>query len=116
MNAAKGMTQTEIEMLEQQFKKNNIRHPDVKDFVFRALTNVAPVSRTSMPKAYNDHPDGRVFYSMMSFLIQQHNLLRENVGQNIVDAYRQGLNTKQGRKHFKAAQHQLLQTALTDWP
>ena len=39
----------------------------------------------------------------MSFLVQQHNLLRENVGQNLVDAYKQGLNSKAGRKHFKDA-------------
>lgn len=103
MNAARGMTPTELKMVEEQLKKNNIRHPDVKDFMFRSITNVAPVSRTSMPKAFNDHPDGRVFYSMMSFLVQQHNLLRENVGQNLVNAYKQGLNSKAGRKHFKDA-------------
>lgn len=103
MNAAKGMMPSELKMLEEQLKKNNIRHPDVKDFMFRSITNVAPVSRASMPKAFNDHPNGRVFYSMMSFLVQQHNLLRENVGQNLVDAYKQGLNTKAGRKHFKDA-------------
>lgn len=103
LKAAKGMTPNEIRMLEQQLKNNNIRHPDVKDFVFRQLTDVAPVSRTSMPKAYNDHPDGRVFYSMMSFMVQQHNLLRENVGQNVIEAYKKGLNSKEGRKHFKDA-------------
>jgi hypothetical protein len=103
MNAAKGMMPSELGMLEEQLKKNNIRHPDVKDFMFRSITNVAPVSRASMPKAFNDHPNGRVFYSMMSFLVQQHNLLRENVGQNLVNAYKQGLNTKAGRKHFKDA-------------
>lgn len=103
LKAAKGMTPDEIKMLETQLKNNNIRHPDVKDFVFRQLTDVAPVSRTSMPKAYNDHPDGRVFYSMMSFMVQQHNLLRENVGQNVIEAYKKGLNSKEGRKHFKDA-------------
>jgi hypothetical protein len=103
LKAAKGMTPTEIKMIETQLKNNNIRHPDVKDFVFRQLTDVAPVSRTSMPKAYNDHPDGRVFYSMMSFMVQQHNLLRENVGQNVIEAYKKGLNSKEGRKHFKDA-------------
>lgn len=103
LKAARGMTDAEINLLSEQLKKGNIRHPDVKDFVFRQITDVAPVSRTSMPKAYNDHPNGRVFYSMLSFLVQQHNLLRENVGSNLVNAYKQGLNTKKGQQHFKDA-------------
>jgi hypothetical protein len=103
LKAAKGMTPQEIKLLSKELEAGNIRHPDVKDFVFRQITDVAPVSRTSMPKAYNDNPNGRVFYSMLSFLVQQHNLLRENVGSNLVNAYKQGLNTKAGQEHFKDA-------------
>lgn len=114
LKAAKGMTPSELEALSTQLTKGNIRHPDVKDFVFRQLTDVAPVSRTSMPKFYNDHPEGRVFYSMLSFMVQQHNLLRENVGANIVNAYRKGMNTKEGQKHFKdALDYGLRYTVLT---
>lgn len=114
LKASKGMLPSEIKALTKQLEEGNIRHPDVKDFVFRQLTDVAPVSRTSMPKAYNDHPDGRVFYSMLSFMVQQHNLLRENVGKNLINAYKKGLNSKEGRKHFKdAASYGLRYAVLT---
>ncbi len=101
--SAKGLSEAEIKQIEQQLNNNNIRHPLVKDLIFRDLTDVAPVSRASMPKAFNEHPDGRVFYSMLSFMIQQQNLLRENVGRNVVQGYKKGLNTKEGRAHFRKA-------------
>ena len=67
-----------------------------------------------MPKAFNEHPNGRVFYSMLSFMIQQQNLLRENVGRNVVKAYKEGLNTKKGRGHLKdATDYGLRYTILT---
>jgi hypothetical protein len=101
--SAKGLSAAEIKQIEDQLNKNNIRHPLVKDLIFRDLTDIAPVSRVSMPKAFNEHPDGRVFYSMLSFMIQQQNLLRENVGRNVVQGYKKGLNTKEGRAHFRKA-------------
>jgi len=101
--SAKGMDKTELAQLQKALVDNDIQNPLVKDMVFRALTDVAPVSATSMPKAYNQHPDGRVFYSMLSFMVQQQNLLREEVGRKLVKAYKHGLNTKEGRKNFKEA-------------
>lgn len=112
--AAKGLDPSELKIIEDQLKKKNIQHPLIKDLIFRELTDVAPVSRVSMPKAFNEHPNGRVFYSMLSFMIQQQNLLRENVGRNVVRAYKEGLNTKKGRGHLKeAADYGLRYTILT---
>lgn len=103
LKAAQGMDAKEYQSVVQNLKDGNYKHPDVLNFVFRQITDVAPVSTTSMPKAFNDHPDGKVMYSMLSFMAQQYNLLRNNVWQKTALAYRHGLDTKQGRAALKEA-------------
>jgi hypothetical protein len=62
-----------------------------------------PVSASTMPKAFHDNPNGRMAYSMLSYMNKQMNSLRNDVGQNILRAKDKGLNTKEGAEAAKEA-------------
>ena len=58
----------------------------------------------SMPKALLDNPNGRVGYSMMSYMVINMNNVLNNVGRNIMKVNKYGLNSKEGQEAFRTAQ------------
>jgi len=75
----------------------------VRLFAGNTLADVQPVLASSMPKAFNERPDGRIFYSMLSYMNRQYNRIRSDVGLNLIEAQRQGLNTQAGKAALKKA-------------
>lgn len=72
----------ETSELIQELQQNQITDR-VKTLVFNDLADVQPISIAEMPQAYLDASNGRIFYSLKSYVIKQLNLIRENILKNI---------------------------------
>lgn len=55
----------------------------VKTLVYNDLADVQPISIAEMPQKYLDADNGRIFYSLKSYVIKQLNLIRERILKNI---------------------------------
>ena len=100
--ASEGMSNKEFAELVSDIKAGP-RSEAIDSFAGRAMLAVQPRGASSMPQAYNDIPNGRVFYSMMSYMNRMHNVLRNDVGRNLSDVSKYGLNTERGRAAMKEA-------------
>lgn len=56
---------------------------NVQVYLFDSLSQVQPISLSEMPKAYLDHPNGRLFYMLRSFTIKQLDLMRRDILDNL---------------------------------
>lgn len=46
---------------------------------FLELSRIQPVTKSEMPQAYLNHPQGRILYTLKSYALKQLNLLREEI-------------------------------------
>lgn len=65
----------DISRLTQELQSGKITDR-VKTLVWNDLTDVQPVTLTEMPEAYLKNPNGRIFYSLKSYMIKQLDLVR----------------------------------------
>jgi len=79
----------------------------VLNFAGAAMNKWQPVSASAMPRAYNDNPNARMMYSMLSYMNRQMNNIRTEVGLNLATVAEKGINTKEGAAAAKTA---MLQT------
>ena len=75
----------------------------VTNFYGSSLNKWQPVSAASLPKTFHDNPNGRMFYSMLSYMNRQMNNIIDDVGLNMQAAVEAGLNTKEGQELLKEA-------------
>ena len=75
----------------------------VLNFSGAAMNKWQAISALSMPKAFLDNPNGRIGYSMLSYMNVNMNNLRTDVGLNLMEVAKYGLNSKQGQAAFKKA-------------
>lgn len=75
----------------------------LNNFAGAALNKWQPVSASSLPKAFHDNPNGRVMYSMLSYMNRQMNNIIDDIGANLMLAQQHGLNTKAGQEAMKDA-------------
>lgn len=99
----RGLSPTEFKATVEALKKEDLKSGWVTNFAGASLNKWQPVSASAMPKSYNDNPNFRVMYSMLSYMNRQANNLRTEVGLNIMRAQDKGLNTKEGAEAAKAA-------------
>lgn len=99
----RGLSESEFQATMKALGSGRMDSPWINNFAGAALNKWQPVSAASMPKAFHDNPNGRVMYSMMSYMNRQMNSIRLDMGTEIAEAYRYGLNTKQGREALKNA-------------
>ena len=50
---------------------------NIKFMVWNRLSDAQPISLSEMPKAYLDHPNGRIWYAMKSYALKQLDLVRK---------------------------------------
>lgn len=65
----------DISKLTQELQSGKITDR-VKTLVWNDLTDVQPVTLTEMPEGYLKNPNGRIFYSLKSYMIKQLDLVR----------------------------------------
>jgi hypothetical protein len=99
----RGLTDAEFKATVSALKDKDLSDPWVINFAGSAMNKWQPVSASTMPKAFHDNPNGRMAYSMLSYMNKQMNSLRNDVGQNILRAKDKGLNTKEGAEAAKEA-------------
>jgi len=99
----RGLSPSEFRATVEALKKEDLTSGWVTNFAGASLNKWQPVSASAMPRAYNDNPNFRVMYSMLSYMNRQANNLRTEVGLNIIKAKDKGLNTKEGAEAAKAA-------------
>lgn len=87
---------------------NKLELGHVLNFAGTAMNKWQPVSASAMPKAYNDNPNARMMYSMLSYMNRQMNNIRTEVGLNLAKVAEVGINTKEGADAAKTA---MLQSA-----
>ena len=99
----RGLTESEFKSTVNALKNEQYSNPWVLNFAGASLNKWQPVSASAMPKAFHDNPNGRMAYSMLSYMNKQMNSIRTDIGLNIERAGRLGLNTKEGADAAKAA-------------
>lgn len=63
---------------------------DVKTLILHRASDVRPIDRADMPLSWQQHPNGRILYSLLSWSINQFNTYRTNVLKEITDGFRSG--------------------------
>lgn len=108
-----GLTQSEFDSTVRALKDfDELGYDKMPETSRRWLGNFAgasmdewqAISPMSMPKALLDNPNGRVGYSMLSYMIINMNNVVNNVGRNIMKVNKYGLNSKEGQEAFRTAQ------------
>lgn len=99
----RGLSDSEFNKTVDALKEGKVSDPWVVNFAGASLNKWQPVSASAMPRAYNDNPNFRIMYSMLSYMNRQMNNLRTEVGLNILKVNDKGLNTKEGVQAAKAA-------------
>lgn len=99
----RGLSDSEFAKTVEALKKEDLTSGWVTNFAGASLNKWQPVSASAMPRAYNDNPNFRVMYSMLSYMNRQANNLRTEVGLNIMKVREKGINSKEGVEAAKAA-------------
>ena len=99
----RGLTEKEFQSTVKALQAKDLSNPWVVNFAGASMNKWQPVSASTMPKAFHDNPNGRMAYSMLSYMNKQMNSLINDVGQNIMKAKDKGLNTKEGAEAAKEA-------------
>lgn len=105
----RGLTENEFQSTVAALKARDVSNPYLINFAGAALNKWQPVSAASMPKAFHDNPNGRMFYSMLSYMNRQMNNIRTEIGLKSMKAFEKGLNTKEGAD---AAKEAMIATAM----
>ena len=103
LHQARGLSDAELTQLAADLKKGDYSSNAVRNYAFASLAEIQPVATSSMPKAYLNHPNGRVLYGLKSYMIQQMNNMYTDVLKNYIGAAKSGLNTAEGRAQFGTA-------------
>lgn len=99
----RGLTEKEFITTVDALKRGDLSNPWVMNFAGASMNKWQPISASVLPKAFHDNPNGRVAYSMLSYMNTQMNGLRNDVGLNLMKVQQQGINTKEGAKALKDA-------------
>lgn len=99
----RGLSESEFNKTVDALKKEDLTSGWVTNFAGASLNKWQPISAVTMPRAYNDNPNFRIMYSMLSYMNRQANNLRTEVGLNLMKAQEKGLNSKEGSEAAKAA-------------
>ena len=103
LKGARGMTQKEIERSAKALAHGDMNSPVAREWYGMTLGLLQPGYASSMPMAFNNHPNGRVFYGMLSYMNRQMNVIRSDIYLNAKDVGKYGINTAKGKDAYKAA-------------
>jgi hypothetical protein len=99
----RGLTESEFQSTVRALKEEDLTNAWIVNFYGAATNKIQPQSAASMPKAYHDNPNARVFYSMLSYMNTQMNLIKTDIIDQLAEAQRLGLNSKEGLDAGKEA-------------
>lgn len=99
----RGLTEKEFRDTVKALKAGDLSNPWLMNFAGASMNKWQPVTASAMPKAFHDNPNGRMAYSMLSYMNKQMNSLRLDVGLNILKAQQKGINSKEGAAAMREA-------------
>lgn len=97
LDGTRGLSETELRQTAEALANRDLESAWTRNFAGASLNMWQPVSATALPKAFADNPNMRMFYSMLTYMNRQMNAAREQIGGNMMEAHRRGLNTAEGR-------------------
>lgn len=103
LKGARGMTQDEVKRAATVLAKGDMQSVTAREWYGMTLGLLQPGYASSMPMAFNNHPNGRVFYGMLSYMNRQMNVIRSDIYLNARDVGKYGINTARGKEAYKAA-------------
>jgi len=107
-----GLTQSEFDATVEALKSfdkvgieglSELESGYFRNFAGTAMNEWQAISPMSMPKAFLDNPNGRVGYSMLSYMNINMNNVIYDIGGNLKDVAKYGLNTKEGQAAYRNA-------------
>lgn len=107
-----GLTQSEFDATVAALKKfdkagidglTEVESGYFRNFAGTAMNEWQAISPMSMPKAFLDNPNGRVGYSMLSYMNINLNNVLYDIGGGLKDVAKYGLNTKEGQAAYRRA-------------
>jgi hypothetical protein len=99
----RGLTESEFQSTVKALQAGDLTNPWLINFAGASLNKWQPVSASALPRAFHDNPNGRVMYSMLSYMNRQFNNIRNDIVLKGVEAHKHGLNTKEGAEAAKDA-------------
>lgn len=99
----RGLSESEIQTTMQALRAGDMTSPWVKNYAGASINMWMPVSASSLPKAFSDNPNGRMAYSMLTYMNRQANGMKVKIGDELAEAYKRGLNTEEGRAAMRRA-------------
>jgi hypothetical protein len=79
---------SEFSQLVTDLRRGEMTEP-VRAMLFSELSDIQPISKLEVPKAYLDNPNGRIMYMLRTFMIKQADIVRRDV----IQEFRRG-NTR----------------------
>jgi len=99
----RGLSESEFQATIKALKDGDLKNPWLINFAGASLNKWQPVSAATLPKAFHDNPNGRMLYSMLSYMNRQMNGLRTDIGLNMLKAQELGVNSKEGAAAMREA-------------
>lgn len=99
----RGLTDSEIHQTMMALRAGDMTSPWVKNYAGASINMWMPVSSTANTKAFADNPNGRMAYSMLTYMNRQANGMKVKIGDELAEAYKRGLNTEEGRAAMRRA-------------
>jgi len=103
LKGARGMTQEEVKRSAKALATGNAKQQAAQEWYAQTLGLLQPGYASSMPMAFNNHANGRLFYGMLSYMNRQMNVIRTDIYHNAKDVGKYGINTKKGKQAYKDA-------------
>jgi hypothetical protein len=103
LKGARGMTQEEVKRSAKALSSGNAKQQAAQEWYAQTLGLLQPGYASSMPMAFNNHANGRVFYGMLSYMNRQYNIIRTDIYQNAKDVGKYGINSERGKQAYKDA-------------
>jgi len=99
----RGLSESEFQSTVKALEAGDLSNPWLINFAGASLNKWQPISASSLPRAFHDNPNGRVMYSMLSYMNRQFNNIRNDIYLKGVEAHTHGLNTREGAEAAKDA-------------
>ena len=97
----RGLSESEFQSTVLALKKGDFDNKWLINFAGASLNKWQPISASALPRAFHDNPNGRIMYSMLSYMNRQFNNIREDIVLKGAEALKYGLNTKKGSEAAK---------------
>lgn len=103
LDGTRGLSDAEVMKTAEALAARQLDNGYVRNFAGASLNMWQPVSASALPKAMADNPNGRMFYSMLTYMNRQMNASREQIGKGMITAYKRGLNSPEGAREARKA-------------